>query len=273
MRRQDECTAGNPMVAGDLPGNLRAAGAASRSLCIFWDASRNDNPLASLTHRTRRFCDCRSDIFMASSALCSSCRLARAARSRNPRPAFRPTPRCCPATRSASAVSPASARFDELLGDGGTRNIASSFSVDSLGGAQIAAARFHAVAIRALTGNNAFSVKAGRSTAAANSRILTAPLMLEYGITSKLTLGVVVPLVETRTTLQAQFNRTLGIVNVGTESGARQTWATNASLVTSLTRGRDVASDKAHGRVRRRRPARDARHFSRNSQRSTSLIA
>lgn len=124
-------------------------------------------------------------------------------------------------------------RFDELLGNGGTRNLASDFNVDSLGGAQIAQLPFTQSAIRTLTGNNAFVIKAGGTSAIGNARVLTAPLMLEYSVNARLTLGIVVPLVETRTTLQAQLNRTLGNVNVGQNPGA-QTWTTNATLVSSL---------------------------------------
>jgi hypothetical protein len=77
-------------------------------------------------------------------------------------------------------------------------------------------------------------VKAGQLTAAANSRVMTAPLILEYGLTSKLTLGVVVPLVETRTTLQAQLNPKVAQGNVGLNPVSPTAWATNNSIVTSL---------------------------------------
>ena len=125
-------------------------------------------------------------------------------------------------------------RYDALVGDGGTRNIAASFTSDSLGAGQIQQLAFSEAQIRTLTGNTAFSIKAGRLTAAANSRVLTAPLMLEFGLTSKLTLGVVVPLVETRTTLQAQLNPTVAQANVGLNPVNETSWATNNSIVTSL---------------------------------------
>jgi hypothetical protein len=125
-------------------------------------------------------------------------------------------------------------RYDALLGDGGTRNIAAGFTSDSLGAAQIQQLGYSEQQIRTLTGNSAFSVKAGRLTAAANSRVLTAPLILEYGWSSKLTIGVVVPLVETRTTLQAQLNPTVAQGNVGINPASATSWATNSSIVTSL---------------------------------------
>jgi hypothetical protein len=125
-------------------------------------------------------------------------------------------------------------RFDELLGDGGTRNIASSFTTDSLAGAQVKQLAFSEEQIRTLTGNSAFAIKAGRLTAAANSRVLTVPLMLEFGLTSRLTIGVVVPLVETRTTMQAQLNPGVAQGNVGLNPVSETAWATNNQIVASL---------------------------------------
>src|SRR4051812_46000298 len=54
------------------------------------------------------------------------------------------------------------ARWDELLGAGGNRNIAASFNADSLGGAQIHQLTFTESQIRALSGRSNFSVNAGR---------------------------------------------------------------------------------------------------------------
>jgi hypothetical protein len=125
-------------------------------------------------------------------------------------------------------------RYDALLGDGGTRNIAASFTSDSLGAGQFPQLGYTESQLKTLTGNSAFVVKAGQLTAAANSRVLTAPLILEYGLTSKLTLGVVVPLVETRTTLQAQLNPRPGLANVAANPLSAAAWSTNAAIVTSL---------------------------------------
>jgi hypothetical protein len=125
-------------------------------------------------------------------------------------------------------------RYDTQLGDGGTRSMAASFTSDSLNGAQIKQLTFSETQIRTLTGNSAFAIKAGQLTAAANSRVLTVPLILEYGLTSKLTIGVVVPLVETRTTMQAQLNPTTALANVGANPVSAAAWATNNQIVTTL---------------------------------------
>lgn len=98
-------------------------------------------------------------------------------------------------------------RFDELLGvPGAPYNLGQSFSADSLGVAQVPSFAASQNAIRAATGNSAFSLNAGQLTTVANSRILTAPLIAQYGLTNKLTLGVVIPLVETRTTVTTRLN-------------------------------------------------------------------
>jgi hypothetical protein len=125
-------------------------------------------------------------------------------------------------------------RFDETVGNVGTRNIAASFTSDSIGAAQINQLAYSEDQIRTLTGNNAFAIKAGQLTASANSRVLTVPLMLEYGLTSKLTIGVVVPLVETRTTMQAQLNPTVAKGNVGVNPASATSWSANNQIVTSL---------------------------------------
>jgi hypothetical protein len=108
-------------------------------------------------------------------------------------------------------------RYDELLGTGGVvpRNIASTLATDSLGSAQVPSfAPIEAqIAGAALMPN--FHLTAGNVVAIGDSRIVTAPLIVEYGVTSRMTIGLVVPLVETRTTLYAQLNPTIGAANVG----------------------------------------------------------
>jgi hypothetical protein len=83
----------------------------------------------------------------------------------------------------------------------------------------------------------------------ANSRVVTAPVIFEYGLTKRLTLGVVVPLVETRSTVGWQLNPTIGLANVGpnpalTPAGSGAL-AQNAALVSSLRE----ASDTLRARV------------------------
>lgn len=130
-------------------------------------------------------------------------------------------------------------RFDELLGDvpgGRSRNLAWSLDADSLTTSLLPLLAPVEAAIRTLSGTPAFRLTAGNLVAAANSRVLTAPLILEYGLTRRLTLGVVVPLVETRSTVFAQLNPKLGAANVGPNPGlVNQTLrAAEASLISSF---------------------------------------
>jgi hypothetical protein len=89
-------------------------------------------------------------------------------------------------------------------------------------------------AIRTLAADPTFRLTAGNLVAAANSRVVTAPLILEYGLLKHLTIDAVVPLVETRSTvfqqLNPQLNPKVGAANVGP----------NPSLTNSQLRGSEA---------------------------------
>ena len=108
-------------------------------------------------------------------------------------------------------------RYDQLLGTGGTvpRNIASTLATDSLGSPQVPSFGPIEAQIRTTAALPNFRLTAGTVAALADSRVVTAPLIVEYGLTSRITLGLVVPLVETRTTLYSQLNPKLTAANVG----------------------------------------------------------
>lgn len=130
-------------------------------------------------------------------------------------------------------------RYDELFGtgtNGRVRNLAFSLNTDSLTSSAAPQLSASENAIRTLAAAPTFRLTAGNLVAATNSRVMTAPLMLEYGLTSRLTFGVVVPLVETRSTVFAQMNPKLGAANVGPNPGfANSTLrASEASLVASF---------------------------------------
>jgi hypothetical protein len=108
-------------------------------------------------------------------------------------------------------------RYDELLGTGAVfpRNIASTIVTDSLGTQQVPSFGPVEAQIRTTAALPAFRLNAGNVVAIGDSRVVTAPVIIEYGLTSWITLGVVVPLVETRTTLFSQLNPNFGAANVG----------------------------------------------------------
>ncbi len=132
-------------------------------------------------------------------------------------------------------------RYDELLGTApglslGPRNIGYSLNADSVTTAVAPQLTTSENAIRTLSADPAFRLTAGQLFTAANSRVVTAPLILEYGLTRWLTIGAVVPLVETRTTVFSQLNPQLGFANVGPNPGRTNAQAreSEASLVSSF---------------------------------------
>src|SRR5262245_46600265 len=137
-------------------------------------------------------------------------------------------------------------RWDDYLGDGETRNIGSLFATDSLGVTRVPHLFANEADIRAASGLPNFRLTARNIVAIANSRIMTAPLILEYGLLSHLTIGVVVRLVEAATTLIAQLNPKRGFANVGPNpaQAAGTAVATNADLVQSLRDARTMLQTK-----------------------------
>jgi hypothetical protein len=64
-----------------------------------------------------------------------------------------------------------------------------------------------------------------------DSRAVTSPLIIEYGLSSRLTLGVTVPLVQTRTTLITTLNQQRGLANVGPNPGVLDAGAASVNRV------------------------------------------
>ncbi|HEX8945803.1 MAG TPA: hypothetical protein VF785_21865 [Gemmatimonadaceae bacterium] len=127
-------------------------------------------------------------------------------------------------------------RYDQLIGVGDAHNIAASLNTDSLGSALVPSFAAAENAIRTASGLSNFRLTAGNLVAIGDSRIVTAPLIAQYGLTSRLTLGIVVPLVETRTTLFAQLNTRPGLANVGPNPAFANPGqlGQNAALVTAF---------------------------------------
>jgi hypothetical protein len=127
-------------------------------------------------------------------------------------------------------------RYDQLIGVGDGHNIASSLTADSLGSALVPQLGIAESAIRTAAALPNFRLTAGNLVAIGDSRIVTAPLIAQYGLTSRLTIGVVIPLVETRTTLFAQLNPRPGLANVGPNPALANAdqLGRNAALVTAF---------------------------------------
>jgi hypothetical protein len=98
-------------------------------------------------------------------------------------------------------------------------------------------------AAQVLAADPALTLSAGRLTTSADSRIATVPLTAEYGLTSRITLGVVVPIVQSRTVVTYQLNgKADSSANVGVNPaaflGLGTAYSANASVADALTTAR-----------------------------------
>jgi hypothetical protein len=84
--------------------------------------------------------------------------------------------------------------------------LGNAFSAESLGARQFSALTAAQSALRTLTQNSSLALNLGQAFATADTRIVTTPLSLSYGLTDRLTLGVVVPIVQTHSTVFVELN-------------------------------------------------------------------
>jgi hypothetical protein len=108
-------------------------------------------------------------------------------------------------------VMPSFTRFESRFtgsSDGGASTVplASALAAESLGVAQIPGLAPAEAALRTLTGDAAFRLSLGRSISTATARIATTAIAAEYGLTRRLTIGGVLPIVQTRTELFVALN-------------------------------------------------------------------
>lgn len=98
-------------------------------------------------------------------------------------------------------------------------------------------------AARTMAGNANLTFSAGQLTTSVDSRIASVPLSVEYGVTSRFTLGVLVPIVQSRSTVTSQLNGPNGVANVGTNPaafhGSLAARNANATVANGLTTARD----------------------------------
>ena len=130
-------------------------------------------------------------------------------------------------------------RFAE---DGLTRGLGDELSTDSLGPRQLPKLAPIEAALQTLTNDPAQRLTFGKLDARSDARVVTTPIAIEYGISRRLSVGVVVPLVQTRRSVQLRVNEhtatdTTRRGNTGLIPVSRRLDAatTNAALVASLT--------------------------------------
>ena len=125
--------------------------------------------------------------------------------------------------------------------DGSREPLGIDFSVDTLGIAQFPGLTSVQSALRTLTGNSAFTLSLGKANLIEQIRIQTTPVQLEAGITSRLSLGVMVPIVSARNQVVFNMNSGTATGNVSfnaAKAGDAASAATNALLVSQITAAR-----------------------------------
>jgi hypothetical protein len=108
-------------------------------------------------------------------------------------------------------------RFDQRYADGGGLSmLGSELSTDSLGPRQLPRLTPIEMGIKTLTGDPAMRLTLGRLETRSDARIVTTPIAVEFGVTRRLSVGVMVPVVQTRQTVTVLVNRdTLAAANMG----------------------------------------------------------
>lgn len=142
------------------------------------------------------------------------------------------------------SVGNAWTRYESRFGENGEiRALGDELSTDSLGPRQLPLLAPIESALQTLTKNPAQRLTFGRLDVRSDARIVTTPFALEYGITRRFSIGVMVPLVQTRRSAQVRVNQrvkddTTKTSNVGVVAVANRAAqaALNARLVADLTK-------------------------------------
>ena len=116
-------------------------------------------------------------------------------------------------------------RFDTRFTTDGTRPLGALFSADSLGSAQFSSLAATETGVAAATGSP-FVLSLGRSRVDAVAREEVVPVTLEYGISNRLSVGVMMPVVRRRVMVQFRLDTAGGYVAT---VGANPNRLTNSS--------------------------------------------
>ncbi|HEX5971730.1 MAG TPA: hypothetical protein VFY85_07380 [Gemmatimonadaceae bacterium] len=143
-------------------------------------------------------------------------------------------------------ITTAWTRYDErFAAAGGTEPLSADLSTPALGVAQLPLLAPTEASLQALAGDPAVRLSLGRLEVRGGARIVTTPVSLEYGVTRRLSVGVQVPIVQTRRVVQLRVNEdtsvaaNMGFVPAGSRADAAQR---NQTLVTAF---RDAADQLA----------------------------
>ncbi|MEO8561246.1 MAG: hypothetical protein ABI601_04175 [bacterium] len=134
-------------------------------------------------------------------------------------------------------------RYDSRFGEAGiARGLGDELSTDSLGPRELPTLAPVEAGFQTLANNPAQRLTFGKLDVRSDARIVTTPIAIEYGITRRLSFGVLVPLVQTRRSVQLRVNEhtatdsvrrgNSGVIPFARRADAA---ASNAAIVTALT--------------------------------------
>jgi hypothetical protein len=174
-------------------------------------------------------------------------------------PAFAGGQTVSPTMTDATVVARGALRFrspmewthwNSVFGAGGKRTFPSgsilTTDVDVAALPLLAAAELD---IRALTDSTSLSVSLGGLRTSADSRIASVPISLEYGLTSRLTVGLMVPIVQSRSVVTMQLNgRGDSSANIGVNPAgyffSPAAFSANGQVTTGLRTARDQLAQR-----------------------------
>lgn len=120
--------------------------------------------------------------------------------------------------------------------DGALEPLAIDFNLDTIGTVQFGSLRSVQGGLRQLTGLSDFTLSLGKTVVQSDVRVVATPVVLEAGLTSKLSVGVIVPFVKTRNSIGFNVNPAGREGNVGFNPalGDPSAAAANAALKTQF---------------------------------------
>jgi hypothetical protein len=133
-------------------------------------------------------------------------------------------------------------RYDQrFAAGGGSVPLGNELSADSLGSAQFPRLLPIEAGLRTLATDPALRLSLGRLHVGSNARIVTTPIALEYGVTRRFSIGVLIPIVETRRVAQATVSGDSTRANVGyvPTSARAQAASANALVYNAYKRAAD----------------------------------
>lgn len=127
-------------------------------------------------------------------------------------------------------------RFDERFTTTGRRSLGDEISATDFGAQQLPLLAPVESGLRTLTGDAGTKLSLGHLAVYSDARTVTTPIVLEYGLTRRLTVGLMVPVVQTRRSVSVSVNKD-STANVGfVPTRSRSTAASQNAAVSAAYR-------------------------------------